>query len=149
MKVILKQDVKKLGKKGDTVEVAEGYGRNFLIPRGLAVEATRGNIKNLRHERRLQEERQAREKEEAKKVKASLDKAEVVVTARSGEGGKLFGSVTSSDIAEAIVAQLGVNLDKRKIELVDPIKSVGTFPVDIKLQPGITATLTVKVEAEQ
>ena len=149
MEVILTQDVKNLGEAGELVKVAEGYGRNFLIPRGLAVEATKSNLKHLQHQRKLDKEREAREKTEAQKTKATLDGLELVMRARSGEGGRLFGSVTSTDLAAAIKKETGIEVDKRKLELDEPIKSIGNHSLRVKLLPGITASVNVKVEASE
>lgn len=149
MEVILTQDVKNLGEAGELVKVAEGYGRNFLIPRGLAVEATKSNLKHLQHQRKLDKEREAREKTEAQKTKATLDGLELVMRARSGEGGRLFGSVTSTDLAAAIKKETGIKVDKRKLELDEPIKSIGNHSLRVKLLPGITASVNVKVEASE
>ena len=149
MEVILKQDVKNLGKQGDRIKVAEGYARNFLIPRGLAVEATKGNLKSLRHQQKLDEERVSRERSEAERVKAILDDLNLVIRARSGEGGRLFGSVTSGDIAAAVKEAAGIAVDKRKLELEEPIKAVGDYSVKVKLLPGVVADLNIKVEASE
>jgi large subunit ribosomal protein L9 len=149
MEVILTQDVKNLGNQGELVKVAEGYGRNFLIPRGLAVEATKSNLKHLQHQRKLDKQREERDKADAEKMKATLDGLELVMQARSGEGGRLFGSVTSTDLVEAIKKETGIEVDKRKLELDEPIKSVGNHRVRLKLLPGVTASVTVKVEASK
>jgi large subunit ribosomal protein L9 len=149
MEVILRQDVKNLGKQGDRIKVAEGYARNFLIPRGLAVEATKGNLKSLKHQQKLDEERVSRERSEAERVKAILDDLNLVIRARSGEGGRLFGSVTSGDIAAAVKEAAGIAVDKRKLELEEPIKAVGDYSVKVKLLPGVVADLNIKVEASE
>ena len=149
MEVILRQDVKNLGKQGDRIKVAEGYARNFLIPRGLAVEATKGNLKSLKHQQKLDEERVSRERSEAERVKAILDDLNLVIRARSGEGGRLFGSVTSGDIAAAVKEAAGIAVDKRKLELEEPIKAVGDYSVKVKLLPGVVADLNIKVEGSE
>ncbi|HHV92995.1 MAG TPA: 50S ribosomal protein L9 [Firmicutes bacterium] len=149
MEVILKQDVKNLGRQGDRVKVAEGYARNFLIPKGLAVEATKSNLKHLQHQQKLEQERAARERTEAEKMKAVLDELNVVIKARCGEGGRLFGSVTSGDIAAAVKEAAGIELDKRKVDLGEPIKAVGNYTIKIKLLPGVVADLKLKVEASE
>ena len=149
MEVILRQDVKNLGKQGDRIKVAEGYARNFLIPRGLAVEATKGNLKSLKHQQKLDEERVSRERSEAERVKAILDDLNLVIRARSGEGGRLFGSVTSGDIAAAVKEAAGIAVDKRKLELDEPIKAVGNYSVKVKLLPGVVADLNIKVEGSE
>ncbi|NLK08544.1 MAG: 50S ribosomal protein L9 [Firmicutes bacterium] len=148
MKVILQQDVKNLGAQGDVVNVADGYGRNFLIPRGLAVEATKTNLRALRHQRTQDEQREMREQGDAERIKATLDGMELAVQAKSGEGGRLFGSVTSADLAQVIKKETGVELDRRRIELEEPIRSIGSHHLVIRLMPGITAELKVNVEAE-
>jgi len=149
VEVILKQDVKNLGRQGDRVKVAEGYARNFLIPKGLAVEATKSNLKHLQHQQKLEQERAARERTEAEKMKAVLDELNVVIKARCGEGGRLFGSVTSGDIAAAVKEAAGIELDKRKVDLGEPIKAVGNYTIKIKLLPGVVADLKLKVEASE
>jgi large subunit ribosomal protein L9 len=144
MKVILKEDVDKLGRMGDLVNVADGYARNFLLPRNLAALATTKNIKSLEHEKRVIADRIKKEKmaaeEEAKKISA----VSVSIPAQVGEEGKLFGSVTSKDIADAIAAQ-GFEIDKRKILLEKPIKEIGTFMVPVKIHHDITAQVKVEV----
>jgi len=149
MKVILREDVKGLGKKGDVVDVSEGYGRNYLIPRNLAVPVTEGKIReaNLIQESRARKE--AREKKNAEELAARLKGMTVTVASRAGEGGKLYGAVTSRDIAAELEAVLHKPLDKRKIELPEPIKTLGTYPVVIRLYPGINAEIKVQVIAEQ
>lgn len=148
MEVILLEDVKNLGKRGDKVKVADGYGRNFLIPRGLAVEATKSNLRALQHQRSLDKDREKRERSDAEQMKAILDGLQLVVTARSGEAGKLFGSVTSSDLVAAIKQKTGIELDKRRVQLEEPIKTIGDHGVTVRLLPGVVANLNVKVEAE-
>lgn len=148
MEVILQQDVKNLGKRGEIIKVAEGYGRNFLIPRGLAIEATKSNLKALEHQRAVDEKRENREQGDAERTKAVLDGMELLVKAKSGEGGRLFGSVTSTDLVAAIKKKTGIELDKRRLELQEPIRSVGNHELSVRLLPGVTANLTVKVEAE-
>lgn len=146
MEVILTQDVKNLGKQGELVKVAQGYGRNFLIPRGLAVEATKSNLKHLQHQVKLGKERELRERSDAERMKAILDGLQLVMQARCGEGGRLFGSVTSSDLVDAIKKATGIELDKRRLELEEPIKSIGDHKLRIRLVSGVTASLDVKVE---
>ena len=122
MKIILLQDVKKLGKKGDLVEVAEGYARNFLFPRELAGEATQGSIKQLEQERAATKNKKAKEVEAAKAVAQKISDTELTLTVKAGEQGKLFGSITNKDISEAIKKQHRVDVDRRKIDLGEPIK---------------------------
>lgn len=148
MKVILQQDVKNIGKKGEIVEVAEGYGRNFLLPRGLAVEASAGNVRKVEHQKQTESNKAARELKEAQKIGAKLRDQDVQVSARVGEGGKLFGSVTTQEIADQIRRQFSVEIDKRKIDLKEPIKSLGTHPVTVKVHPQVHVPVKVKVVGE-
>ncbi|MCL4426032.1 MAG: 50S ribosomal protein L9 [Firmicutes bacterium] len=148
MKVILLEDVKNVGRKGAVVEVAEGYGRNYLLPRALAVAATSGQMKGWQDVKAQEKAREDRELSEAKRLAGKIDGAMLKLVARAGESGKLFGSVTSMTIAEALKANLKITLDKRKIALEEPIKSLGTFPVPIKLHPQVTAILQVVVAGE-
>lgn len=145
MKVILQVDVKALGKKGDLVEVAEGYARNFLIPRGLAKVANESNLRALRAEQSQAAAKAQRELEEAKRVAAELEKAPIAVAGKTGGAGRLFGSVTAQDIAAAVKAKTGVQLDKRKIQLDEPIKALGTYRVPVRVHPQVEAVLTVQV----
>jgi large subunit ribosomal protein L9 len=145
MKVLLIQDVKKMGKKGDVVEVKEGYGRNFLIPNGLAVEASGGAMKQVQEEKKTQEKRQAKEMEEARQLASRLEKEPIVIRHKAGNEGHLFGSVTSSEIAEAL-KQKGYVIDKKKIVLEEPIRIVGSYSAKLKLHHEVAAMLTVEVQ---
>ena len=136
MKVILLEDVKKLGKKGDLIEVADGYARNYLLPRNLAREATEGGIKQLKQEKAALENKKRKERQQAQALAAKLSEMTVTLKVKSGEQGKLFGSVTSKDISEALKEQHDIEVDRRKIELQEPIKSLGNYEVDIKLAPA-------------
>ena len=136
MKVILVEDVKALGKKGEMVNVSDGYARNMLFPKKLALEASAKNINDLKLKKAHDE----------KVAKEELAKAQVKVSVKVGEGGKVFGSVSSKEIAEAAKVQLGYDIDKKKIQMKDPIKAVGTTSVAIKLHPKVTAELKVVVE---
>lgn len=147
MKVILKEDVKNLGVVGSVVNVAPGYARNYLIPKNLAIEADTKNIKKLEHEKNIILERIKKAKNLAEKLASQLSTIAVVIEAKSGEEGKLFGSVTSMDIAEAISKQ-GVEVDKRKIILDEPIKRLGTYNIPVKLHSEITTNVTVEVRSE-
>lgn len=147
MEVILTQDVKGLGEKGQLVKVADGYGRNFLLPRGMAVLATVGNRKQMEDLRMVQSRRLRRQEKEAEALAEKLAGVAVTLTAKAGEGGKLFGSVTGGDIVDALAKQ-GIVVDKRKVELEEPIKSVGEYTVPVRLLPGRTVDLHVKVEAQ-
>ncbi|HWQ60871.1 MAG TPA: 50S ribosomal protein L9 [Negativicutes bacterium] len=148
MKVILQQEVKKLGKKGDVLEVSEGYARNYLLPQKLAVAATAGNINAVQQQKDGEAHKAKRMLDEARLHAAQIAKLKVTVAVKTGEGGKLFGSVTSKDIADALKAQHGVDIDKRKIEIKDALKTLGTFPVTIKLHPEIAAQIEVLVTAQ-
>jgi large subunit ribosomal protein L9 len=147
MKVILQKDVKNLGKKGEAVEVSEGYARNYLVPRGLVVMATDANLRTLKQEQDAKQNRKDREKKEAEQLAEKISNMKVKVTAKAGEAGKIFGSVTSADIAAALEKQ-GVKVDKRKIDLKDPIKVLGEYKVDVRVYQEMSATLTVKVSGE-
>lgn len=147
MKVILKQDVEKLGKAGDVVKVAPGYGRNYLIPKKFALEATPGNIKIAEMEKIGQARRDHREKEAATILAREIVKLTVTVRRKSGEGGSLYGSVTALDIADFLVTHK-IDIDKRKIHLEEPIKTIGEYEVPIRLHREITIPIKVIVEAE-
>jgi len=147
MKVILKQDVEKLGKVGDIVKVAPGYGRNYLIPRNIATEATPGNIKIVEQEKRTQAKRDFREKEAAAILAQDIVKLTAKIKRKTGEGGSLYGSVTAMDIADFLVAHK-VDIDKRKIQLDEPIKSVGEYQVSIRLHREVSVPINVIVEPE-
>lgn len=146
MQVILVQDVKNLGESGDVVDVADGYARNYLFPRGLAVPATEGKLRQVKTRQAAEEQRREREAEEAAKLVELLDGGRVEVLAKCGEGGRLFGSVTSGDIAAAIKKQYKREVDRRKLELAEPIKAIGPHEVTIRVYPGMTAAITVEVK---
>ena len=146
MKVILLQDVKGKGKKGQLLEVSDGYARNFMLPRKIAVEATADAVNTMRMNYKATQERIAREKAEAMETAKKLRELTVTVTAKGGGNGRLFGSVTNQEIADALKAKAGIVLDKRKIVISDAIKNVGTYMVTCKLGYEITAPLTVKIE---
>ena len=147
MEVILKEDVAKLGSRGDLVKVAEGYGRNFLLPRKLAIEATAGNKKVIEQMRAAALRRSAKEKAQAEELSKHFDGLSVVFARRAGEQDQLFGSVTSSDIGDALEKK-GFNVDRRKIQLHEPLKSLGDFTVPVKLHKDVTAHLKVVIEKE-
>lgn len=147
MKVVLTQDVKGVGRAGELVEVADGFGRNYLVPRGLAVMATGGTVKAVEHQQAVIRRKLEKERAEAESLAAKLQGARVVVTARAGDAGRLFGSVTAADVAEALQRDLGVKVDRRRIELEGPIKSLGEHTVTLRLAPGISAEVRVVVEA--
>jgi large subunit ribosomal protein L9 len=147
MKVILKQEVEKLGKTGDVVKVAPGYGRNYLIPKKFALEATPGNIKIAEMEKVSQARKDHREKEAATIVAREIVKLTVTVRRKSGEAGALYGSVTALDIADFLVTHK-IDIDKRKIQLEEPIKTIGEYEVPIRLHRDVTVPIKVIVEAE-
>ncbi len=144
MKVILKQDVKGQGKKGQLLQVSDGYARNFLLPRGLAVEADSQTMNDLKNKESAQQYHLKVEKEEAQAAAAKLAGNAVKVTAHAGQNGKLFGSVTSKEVAEALNRQFGVSVDKRKIVMAD-IKAFGSYEAEVKFPQGVTAKVTVMV----
>lgn len=146
MEIILKQDVKGTGKAGDIVKVNDGFARNRLIPSGVAVEATVANKRAIEREKANLAEKIAADKAAANELKAALEAATVELKTKVGEGGKLFGSVTSMDIADAIKTQLNLDIDKKKIVLAKPIKEIGKTDVEIKLYEGIAATVAVEIK---
>ena len=148
MKVILLEDVKSLGKKGDMVEVSDGYGRNFIIPRKKGVEATAENMNNLKLQK-ANEEKIAREtKEAAQELAAQLKEASVTITAKTGTSGKLFGAIASKEIALALAKQTGLEVDKKKLLLDEPIRELGTHIVKARLHKDVIAEITVKIVEE-
>ncbi len=148
MIVILNRDVKGTGKAGDVVKVSDGYARNMLLPRGYAVEATEGNIRSLEKQKAIAEEKRAEEKAAAKELAEKIGGLGVKIATKAGEGGKIFGSITSKDIADALKAQHNITVDKKKILLDGPIKQTGELTVEIKLYTEITAKLAVNIVAE-
>ncbi|MFZ0443697.1 MAG: 50S ribosomal protein L9 [Bacillus sp. (in: firmicutes)] len=146
MKVIFLKDVKGKGKKGEVKNVADGYAHNFLLKQGLAVEANPSNVSSLNAQKKKEEKLAAEELAEAKQLKAKIDEITVELTAKSGEGGRLFGSITSKQIAEELQKKYSIKVDKRKIELEDAIRSLGVTKVPVKLYPDVTATLNVHVK---
>ncbi|GMU78153.1 MAG: 50S ribosomal protein L9 [Acidimicrobiia bacterium] len=147
MKVVLRDDVENLGRKGDVVEVADGYARNFLVPRGLAIKASRGSVAQAEAMRRNRAIREERERDSAQAQAAQIAGTRLEIAARAGEGGKLFGSVTASDVADALREQTGVEVDRRKVGLDEPVKEVGEVDVVVRLHTDVDATLTVVVVA--
>jgi large subunit ribosomal protein L9 len=148
MKIVLREDVDHLGHKGDLLDVADGYARNFLVPRGLAMKATKGVVAQAEAMRRSRSARDARDRTAAEELAGRLGGAPIRVGVRAGEGGKLFGSVTSTDVADAVRAQTGVEVDRRTIELPEPIKELGQAEIPVRLHPDVTATLQVEVVAQ-
>ncbi len=145
MIVILTQDVKGKGKAGDVVKVSDGYARNMLLPKGLAKEATQGNVRNLEKQKALAEEKKEEKRAAAQKLAERLEKTTVTIQSKGGENGKLFGSITSKDIAAALEEQEGVKVDKKKIDLPAPIKQAGKETVTVKLFEGVSAKINVNV----
>ena len=148
MKVILKQDVKGLGKKESMVEVSDGYARNFLMPRNLAVEASATNINVMKTRKEAEKTKKDRELAQAKELAEKIKDINVMIRTKAGESGKLFGSITSKDIADKLKADFKLDIDKKKIVLEDALKSLGTTQLEVKLYPGVSAKLTVKIEQE-
>lgn len=148
MKVILQQEVKKAGKKGDILEVSEGYARNFLLPKGLALEATAANLNMLKQQKEADAAKQKKLLEEAKALGEKIKAVTVTIKVKTGEGGRMFGSVTAKDVADALDQQRKLALDKRKIELKDAIKSLGEYTVPVRVYAEITVDLKVIVVPE-
>lgn len=147
MKVILKHDVDKLGNAGEIVEVADGYGNNYLMPRGLAMRATRGAVADAEAIRAARAKREARNMEDARETASRLEAASVTISAKAGEDGTLYGSVGNREIAEAINRQLGVTVDRRRLPMERPLKELGEHHVDVRLHPELSATVRVKLVA--
>ena len=145
MKVILLQDIRGKGKKGQMIEASDGYARNFLLPRKMAIEATADNINTMKMNDKAKAEQMAREKAQAQEFADKLKEITLEITAKSGNGGRLFGSITSAEVSEALKAQHGIAIDKKKIVQDEPIKSFGTFTLKAKLGYEITANISVHV----
>ena len=148
MRVVLRDDVENIGRKGDLIEVTDGFARNFLVPRGLAMKATKGVVQQAEAMRRNREARDARDREAAQALADQLTGKRIELRARAGEGGRLFGSVTSADVADAVRAQTGVEVDRRKTQLAEPLKELGVVEVPVKLHADVEVTLTVVVVPE-
>lgn len=148
MKVILLQDIKGLGKEGEIANVKDGYARNFLLPRKLVAEATEGNLRALAEQKVSQELKWQQEIDEAKDIATKLGESPIEITAKAGEGGKLFGSVTSKDLAEALEKQHKIKIDRRKIVLPEPIRELGIRDVEVKLHTGAVGKLKVNIKGE-
>ncbi len=148
MKVILKKDVKGLGKTEDLVNVSDGYARNYLFPRGLAAEASAGNINIMNTKKEAEKSRKDRELAQAKELAAKLKELVVTIRTKSGDNGKLFGSITSKDITDKLKKDFNIDIDKKKMVLPEPIKAVGNFEIEIKLYPEVSGKLAVKIEHE-
>ncbi len=149
MKVVLLKDIQGLGKEGQVKDVADGYARNLLLPQGLAAPATKGVMKELEIRQAADRKRQAQVDEEMKAVGGKISAGTVTVRSKVGEGGKLYGSITNADVAEAIEQQLGQTVDKRKIEIEEPIRHVGEYKIPIKLSNNVSATVTLVVQGEE
>lgn len=145
MVVILKRDIKGTGKAGDIVKVSDGYARNMLIPKGWAIEATKGNINTLEKVKAKQAEEEAARKASAQELAKKIEEIEVCIETKAGEGGRLFGSITSKDVCEALKTQHNIAIDKKKLQMSQPIKALGTFSIKIKLYQDVSAELAVKV----
>ncbi|ADO78210.1 50S ribosomal protein L9 [Halanaerobium praevalens] len=145
MKVLLKKDVKKLGSKGEIIEAADGYARNYLMPRGLAVEATQQKIKEMKEKEAKKNRLESEKREDAKKLKSKIESEKFIIKVKAGDNGRLFGSVNTKDIAKA-ASDKGYDIDKRKIDLDDSIKSLGMHSIKVKLYDDITANLKINVK---
>lgn len=148
MKVVLRDDVENVGRKGDLIEVTDGFARNFLVPRGLAMKATKGVVQQAEAMRRNREARDARDREAAQALADQLTGRRIELRARAGEGGRLFGSVTPADVVDAVRAQTGIELDRRKTQLAEPLKELGAVEVPVRLHADVEATFTVDVVPE-
>ena len=148
MRVVLRDDVENIGRKGDLIEVTDGFARNFLVPRGLAMKATKGVVQQAEAMRRNREARDARDREAAQALADQLSGQRIELRARAGEGGRLFGSVTSADVVDAVRVQTGVELDRRKTQLAEPLKELGAVEVPVKLHTDVEVNLTVDVVPE-
>ena len=147
MRVVLRDDVESLGNKGDLVDVADGYARNYLVPRGLALKATAGIQKQADAMRRNREARDRRDREAAQALAAQFEGRTISIKARAGGEGRLFGSVTSVDVADAVLQQTGAEIDRRRIDLAEPLKELGPVDLSVRLHPDVVATIHVVVEA--
>ena len=148
MEVILMKDVKGLGNEGEVVKVADGYARNYLIPKGLALQATKANLRMLKDKKETMETKAERELAAAEKTAEQLELSRITIRRKAGEGGRLFGSVTAKDVADAVEKALGIEIDRRRIDLAEPIKAVGSYAVPVKLHSGVAARILVEVESQ-
>ena len=149
MKVILLDEVKKMGKKGDIIEVSEGYARNFLLPKQLAAVATDANVNQAKQNKATEAHKAQRNLDEARVLASQIAKVTVTMYVRVGENGKLFGSVVAKDVAEALIKQTGLTVDRRKVELKEPVKALGNYKAVVKLHTDVTAEFTVEVKEQQ
>ena len=148
MKVILTQDIKKIGKKGEIINASDGYAKNFLFPQKLAVPADAQNLNELKAKQASEKHKKELETEEAKKIAEQIKQIKITIKAKIGENQKLFGSITSKEIAEQIENQIKIKIDKKKITLKDPIKTIGEYPIEIKLYEGVSLKTTVQIIPE-
>ncbi|MDD4334031.1 MAG: 50S ribosomal protein L9 [Desulfotomaculaceae bacterium] len=148
MKIVLMKDVPGQGKSGDVINVADGYARNYLFPRGMAVEASSGKMNELAVRRQVQATKEMKIEQEARSLAGRLDKLKLIVLAKQGEGGKLFGSVNNKDIADALAVQHKIKLDKKKLVVKEPIKHLGVYTIVAKLHPAVQAEIIVEVVGE-
>ncbi|HKL98273.1 MAG TPA: 50S ribosomal protein L9 [Mobilitalea sp.] len=147
MEIILIQDVKALGKKGDLVKVNDGYARNFILPKKLGLEATKQNLYDLNAQKAAEEKRQKELLSEAQEFSKKLEKVAIKLSIKAGEGGRTFGSISTKEIATALKEQFGLDMDKKKLQLSEPIKNAGNYTVTVKIHPQVTAEMKVNVEA--
>lgn len=148
MQIILTQDVKSLGKKGDLVNASDGYARNFILPKKLGLEATPKNLNDLKLQKAAEEKRQKEILDEAKTLAKEIESITVNMYIKAGEGGRTFGSISSKEISSVLKEQHGFDIDKKKLQLPEPIKTIGTHTVSVKLHPQVTAELKVKVDEQ-
>jgi large subunit ribosomal protein L9 len=148
MRIILQREVEKLGVPGDVVNVADGYARNFLVPRGLAIPASKGAVRHAERLRRAHEDRVAKARKESEALAERISGSPIKVKAKAGEGGRLFGSVTAADLADELERQTGQVIDRRMIHLEEPIRSVGVHEVRVHLHPEVNAPISVEIEPE-
>lgn len=149
MKIILLQDVKSQGKKGDIIDISDGYARNFILPKKLGIEATAKNLNDLKLQKAAQAKLEAEQLAAAQELGKKIEAGKVNLTIKTGEGGRFFGSISAKEIGEAIKDQMGLDIDKKKLVLKNPIKAEGHFTVGVKLHPLVTAELAVWVESEK
>jgi len=147
MKVILLQDVKGVGKKDQMIEAADGYARNFLFPKKLAVEATKANIASLESKKKSAEQTRVKDLEDARALKTALEEKTITIAQKTGEGGRLFGSVTNKEVAQALKDQEGIDIDRKKITIPEAIKKVGEYTADIKLHTDVSASLKLEIKS--
>jgi len=148
MKIVLRDDVENLGQKGDVVDVADGYARNYLVPRGLAMSASKGALAQAESMRRARAVRDARDRDAAEEIATKLTPVTITIPARAGAEGKLFGSVTAADVVDAVQAQTGVEVDRKRLHLDDPIRALGAHEVPLRLHPEVEVRLSVEVVAQ-